>query len=161
MMFCTCLIFPLAQWLIATESFSFPSRLFPQPFRIIANAYDSSSTSVSLLFAGSSRLTEEDSITPAQLSINSTLDGSATSRIPKTIDVLLRDHKPLGCTIEESQVPSPDLFRADYLPIIISKLVAGGNAENAGLQVGDVITGVSAVFGEGIQDVSSLGLYRL
>jgi hypothetical protein len=160
MMFYTCLICSLAQWLTATESFSFPSRLFPLPFRIIANAYDSSPTSVSLLFAGS-RLTEEDSITPAELSINSTLDSSTLSTIPNTIDVLLKDHKPLGCTIEESQVPSPDLFGADYLPIIISKLVAGGNAENAGLQVGDVITGVSAVFGEGIQDVSSLGLYRL
>jgi hypothetical protein len=162
MMFYSCLIFFSAQFLIATESFSFPSRVIPLPFRIIPNAYDSSSTSATLVFAGTTRLTEGDSSTPAQLkNSTSTLDGSALNVTPETIDVLLKDHKPLGCTIEESLVPSPDLLRAEYLPIIISKLVSGGNAENAGLQVGDVIVGVSAVFGEGIQDSSSLGLYRL
>jgi hypothetical protein len=154
MMFYTSLIFFPAQLLIATESFSFPSRLITLPFRIIPNANDSSFTSATLVFAGTTRLTEE------QLK-NSTLDGSALNVTPKTIDVLLKDHKPLGCTIEESLVPSPDLLRPEYLPVIISKLVSGGNAENAGLQVGDVIVGVSAVFGEEIHDSSSLGLYRL
>lgn len=160
MMFYTSLIFFPAQLLIATESFSFPSRLITLPFRIIPNANDSSFTSATLVFAGTTRLTEGDSSTPEQLK-NSTLDGSALNVTPKTIDVLLKDHKPLGCTIEESLVPSPDLLRPEYLPVIISKLVSGGNAENAGLQVGDVIVGVSAVFGEEIQDSSSLGLYRL
>jgi hypothetical protein len=51
------------------------------------------------------------------------------------------DHQPLGCTVEES-INEED----DY--IFISKLTDKGSAENAGLQVGDVVVGVTGSFGQ-------------
>jgi hypothetical protein len=77
------------------------------------------------------------------------------------LEFVLSQHKPLGCTIEESLVPFYDNERAAYLPVFVSNLVSGGNAEMVGLKVGDVITGVSAVFGDELQDTSTLGFYKL
>lgn len=51
------------------------------------------------------------------------------------------DHQPLGCTVEES-IEDED----DY--IFISKLTDKGSAANAGLQVGDVVVGVTGTFGQ-------------
>jgi len=53
----------------------------------------------------------------------------------------MADYQPLGCTIEESLHEEDDF-------IFISKLTAKGCAEKAGLQVGDVIVGVTGSFGE-------------
>jgi len=53
----------------------------------------------------------------------------------------LADYQPLGCTVEESLHEEDDF-------ILISKLTSKGCAETAGLQVGDVIVGVTGSFGE-------------
>jgi len=54
---------------------------------------------------------------------------------------ILDDHVPLGCTVEESLHEDDD-----YL--FISKVTAESHAERAGLKVGDVIVGVTGLFGE-------------
>ena len=55
----------------------------------------------------------------------------------------LKEHKPLGCTVEES-------LDTDNDPsvVFVSKLVIDGNAEKAGVKVGDVLVGVTGLFGE-------------
>lgn len=71
----------------------------------------------------------------------------------------LESHKPLGCTAEESLVIKDDGMKH----VFISKLVSDGNAEKFGLQIGDVIVGVSGSFddvievvGEGLEKVRNL-----
>eukprot|EP00537_Pseudo-nitzschia_pungens_P003828 CAMPEP_0172363390 /NCGR_PEP_ID=MMETSP1060-20121228/6763_1 /TAXON_ID=37318 /ORGANISM="Pseudo-nitzschia pungens, Strain cf. cingulata" /LENGTH=308 /DNA_ID=CAMNT_0013086119 /DNA_START=1137 /DNA_END=2063 /DNA_ORIENTATION=- len=81
-------------------------------------------------------------------------DGMANSTAEETISridalfpgaevltIEVTEHVPLGCTVEES------LHEADD-SILISKLTKEGNAEKAGLKVGDVIVGVTGLFGE-------------
>eukprot|EP00535_Pseudo-nitzschia_heimii_P002226 CAMPEP_0197186764 /NCGR_PEP_ID=MMETSP1423-20130617/14562_1 /TAXON_ID=476441 /ORGANISM="Pseudo-nitzschia heimii, Strain UNC1101" /LENGTH=330 /DNA_ID=CAMNT_0042638165 /DNA_START=122 /DNA_END=1114 /DNA_ORIENTATION=+ len=76
---------------------------------------------------------------------NSTLELS--SRVEKLfpkaqiITTVLPQHVPLGCTVEESLHEDDDC-------IFISKLTKEGNAEGAGLEVGDVIVAVTGVFGK-------------
>jgi predicted metalloprotease with PDZ domain len=53
----------------------------------------------------------------------------------------LKDHRPLGCTVEESLNEEDDY-------VFISKLTEGGNADKAGLKVGDVVVGVTGLFEE-------------
>jgi len=55
--------------------------------------------------------------------------------------IVMEDHVPLGCTVEESLHEEDDF-------IFISKLTKNGNAEKAGLKVGDVVVGVTGLFGE-------------
>lgn len=77
-----------------------------------------------------------------------------------TLQTLQLDtHKPLGCTAEESLVVNSDRLKH----VFISKIVEGGNAEKFGLQIGDVIVGVSGSFddiieivGEGLEKVRNL-----
>jgi len=57
------------------------------------------------------------------------------------LTLTMDDHIPLGCTIEESLHENDDF-------IFISKLTQDGNAEGAGLKVGDVIVGVTGLFGD-------------
>lgn len=77
---------------------------------------------------------------------NSTV-GETSSRIEtlfpgaELLTIELIDHIPLGCTIEESLHEEDD-------SIFISKLTKEGNAEKAGLRVGDVVVGVTGSFGE-------------
>jgi len=54
---------------------------------------------------------------------------------------LLSEHRPLGCTIEESLAPNDPY-------VFVSHLQEGGFAAQAGLAVGDVIVGVTGLFGE-------------
>jgi len=61
----------------------------------------------------------------------------------------LLPHRPLGCTVEET------LGEGDH--VFVSKVKSDSIAEKAGIQVGDVIVGVSGLFGE-VQGVSGLGL---
>lgn len=58
---------------------------------------------------------------------------------PTTRIIRLEQHKPLGCTVEESL--------ADPLKVFITKIIPGSFADQAELQVGDVIDGVSGFFG--------------
>jgi len=68
----------------------------------------------------------------------------------------LEEHKPLGCTAEESLVQAED--GAQH--VFVSKVVSGGNADSAGLEVGDVITGITGSFDE-IVEVIGAGLNRV
>ena len=68
----------------------------------------------------------------------------------------LTDHKPLGCTAEESLVQSEDGEKF----VFISKLVAGGYAATAGLEVGDLIVGLSGTF-DTVEDIFGEGLDRV
>lgn len=54
----------------------------------------------------------------------------------------LQEHKPLGCTVEETVVE-------DCNYVFVSKLVPGGLAAQAGLQVGDVLIATNAILGGG------------
>jgi hypothetical protein len=55
----------------------------------------------------------------------------------------LAEHKPLGCTVEESLDTE-----SDPTVVFVSKIVPGGNADKAGIRVGDVLVGVTGLFGE-------------
>jgi len=68
-------------------------------------------------------------------------------------------HKPLGCTAEECLDIQPS--ESDAKHVFVSKLVAGGNAALAGIQLGDVIVGVSSVFGSDLENVYGVGLDRV
>jgi len=59
----------------------------------------------------------------------------------EVVTVEMAEHVPLGCTVEESLNEEDDY-------IFISKLTSNGHAEVAGLEVGDVIVGVTGMFGE-------------
>ena len=52
----------------------------------------------------------------------------------------LANHRPLGCTVEESL--------ADTNYVFVTKIVEGGNADKAGMQVGDVLVGITGQFGD-------------
>jgi PDZ domain len=62
-----------------------------------------------------------------------------TSSSNNTITLELPKHKPMGCTVEESLADGAILF--------VSSIVPGSNAANAGLRVGDVVTGITGLFG--------------
>lgn len=81
------------------------------------------------------------------------------------LEFSLLPHRPLGCTVEESLAS----FQDDYGSVgskkvnvicFISKIAPGGNAEKAGLAVGDVILGVSDIFGN-LMDVSGEGIEKM
>ncbi|CAJ1947651.1 unnamed protein product [Cylindrotheca closterium] len=59
----------------------------------------------------------------------------------------LSEHKPLGCTVEETVVQE-----CNY--VFISKLVPGGFAAQAGLQVGDVLVATNGMFGNDDDELS-------
>ena len=59
----------------------------------------------------------------------------------KIFTIEMAKHVPLGCTVEES-------LHVDDNFIFISKLTKKGHAEGAGLEVGDVVVGVTGLFGE-------------
>ena len=52
----------------------------------------------------------------------------------------LLPHRPLGMTVEESL--------GDSRFVLVTKVVEGGNANQAGIQVGDVLVGVTGLFGD-------------
>mmetsp|Transcript_22562 Transcript_22562/g.37320 ORF Transcript_22562/g.37320 Transcript_22562/m.37320 type:complete len:270 (+) Transcript_22562:120-929(+) len=69
----------------------------------------------------------------------------------EVLEVSLPDHKPLGCSVEES------LGDTALKPVFVSKVVPGGNAAKAGIKVGDVIVGVTGIFG-GLRSVLGKGI---
>jgi len=60
--------------------------------------------------------------------------------------IKLKEHKPLGLTIEESLDTNNDPS-----VVFVSKLVQGGNAEKGGILLGDVLVGATGLF----EDVTS------
>lgn len=69
------------------------------------------------------------------------------------ISFQLDEHKPLGCTVEETL----DSL-SEY--VFVSKVVPGGLADKAGIQVGDVIVAVTGLFGE-VTTVLDSGIEKL
>lgn len=70
------------------------------------------------------------------------------------LNFTLQEHKPLGCTVEES------LAHANEKHIFVTKLVEDGFAQAAGLQVGDVLLAVPGIFGD-LTDVPGLGIEQV
>lgn len=70
------------------------------------------------------------------------------------LNLTLTEHKPLGCTVEES------LAHPKEKHVFCSKIVEGGFAHAAGLEVGDVLVAVSGIFGES-QSVIGLGIEQV
>ena len=68
------------------------------------------------------------------------------------VEVTMKDHRPLGCTVEESLAEAGTVF--------VASVKAGGNAGAAGLLPGDVIAGVMGLFGD-VEDVSGLGIEKV
>mmetsp|Transcript_32324 Transcript_32324/g.68352 ORF Transcript_32324/g.68352 Transcript_32324/m.68352 type:complete len:306 (-) Transcript_32324:291-1208(-) len=68
----------------------------------------------------------------------------------------LKEHKPLGCSVEESLANEPD--GAKY--VFVAEVTRGGNADLAGLKVGDVIVQLSGTFDE-VVDVNGLGIEKI
>jgi len=69
----------------------------------------------------------------------------------------LNEHKPLGCSVEESLAVETD-ENAKY--VFVSEVKKGGNAAKTGLKEGDVIVQLSGTFDELI-DVAGLGIDRI
>lgn len=67
------------------------------------------------------------------------------------LDLSILPHRPLGCTVEES-LASRHVF--------VTKVNEGGNAAKAGLLVGDVIVGMTDLFGNVI-DVTEFGVDQM
>jgi len=72
------------------------------------------------------------------------------------LEFALEDHKPLGCSVEESLADEED--GANY--VFVSEVVAGGNAQKAGLKTGDVIVRLSGTFDE-VVNVAGLGIEKI
>lgn len=91
----------------------------------------------------------------------SEIDSHAMLNFPDSIilEIGLEDHKPLGCTAEECL----DVLEIENgaKHVFISKIVEGGNAEKAGIELGDLIIGVSSMFGDSLENVNGVGLDRV
>jgi hypothetical protein len=84
----------------------------------------------------------------------SSLEGSLSGSILH--EYVLNNHKPLGCSVEESLAKDDD--GAKY--VFVAEVNNGGNAEKVGIRVGDVIVQISGTFDE-IVDVAGLGIERV
>lgn len=80
------------------------------------------------------------------------------------LEVTLAEHKPLGCTVEESlaavtiELAENEKQKLHY--VFLSAVKSGGNAEKAGLLPGDVIVGVTGLFGE-LENIAGLGIEKV
>ena len=71
---------------------------------------------------------------------------SATKPPQQLLTFCLQEYKPLGLTAEES-LARKDVTSGSYHHVFVSKIIPNGNADKAGIQVGDVIVGISGLFG--------------
>jgi len=76
-----------------------------------------------------------------------------------THELIIEEHKPLGCRVEESLVKDDN--NSVGRQVFIARVSPGGNAERFGLMVGDIVLQVSNVFGTGLMDVEGLGLDKI
>ena len=67
-------------------------------------------------------------------------------------EVVLLPHRPLGLTVEESL--------ADSNNVLVTRIVEGGYADEAGIKVGDVLVGMTGLFGE-LTPVIGLGVDKM
>lgn len=83
------------------------------------------------------------------------------------LELSIFPHRPLGCTVEESLAAlgesstSSAASAAAHNYVFVSKIVSGGNAEQAGLQTGDVVVGLSGLFDGEIINVSHVGVEKI
>jgi C-terminal processing protease CtpA/Prc len=94
------------------------------------------------------------------------------------LSLTLKQHKPLGCTVEESlssvAATTTDQKKSNKQKkkkteslhyVFVTKVVEGGNADHAGILPGDVIIGVTATFGGGptgaVENVAGLGMNKV
>uniref|UniRef100_A0A7S1ZNQ0 PDZ domain-containing protein n=1 Tax=Trieres chinensis TaxID=1514140 RepID=A0A7S1ZNQ0_TRICV len=110
-----------------------------------------------------SQLSNSASNEETGLKVNGDADGTSAASaedyfggMAEFMDFVLEEHKPLGCTAEESLADEVDGAKH----VFVSKVVNGGNAEKAGVMVGDVIVGVSGTFDDTV-DVAGLGLDKV
>ena len=82
------------------------------------------------------------------------LTGALATSILKEFE--LTQHKPLGCSVEESLANEPD--GSKY--VFVAEITKGGNAEKAGIRVGDVIVQLSGTFDE-VVNVAGLGIDKM
>lgn len=64
-------------------------------------------------------------------------------------------HRPLGCTLEES-LAAINALNCRRFPLFVSKVLPGSYADEAGIQVGDVIVGVTGIFGGKIMPLTNV-----
>lgn len=103
---------------------------------------------VAALRSTDEKVVDEDVVVP---------NGAAASfEDAEELEFLLLEHKPLGCTAEESLSVEEDGMKH----VFISKVIEGGNAEKAGILVGDVVIGVTGTFDD-IVNVAGLGIEKV
>ena len=110
---------------------------------LVTRLYDSVPSTSSL----SSSIEEEETATigTAFVEVDSATDHSSFLTEPGVTlhTLILNEHRPLGCTVEES------LAVEDSNAVFVTFVKENGFAAGAGLQVGDVILGVSHLFSSG------------
>jgi hypothetical protein len=91
---------------------------------------------------------------PENPSMSSDVNGSAENLFPDAefLEFVLSPHRPLGCTVEESL--------ADARHIFVTKVTLEGYSGVAGLLPGDVIVGVTDLFGD-LTDATGLGIDKV
>jgi hypothetical protein len=102
--------------------------------------------------------------------LTSTCNSSSNGAMPVLLNFTLAEHRPLGCTIEESLAASIDgnepqgesiNSQNQGLPyVFVSKVQPESLAQIAGLQVGDVVVGTTGLFGQ-ILDVTLAGIDKM
>jgi hypothetical protein len=92
---------------------------------------------------------EQGSILPKPADVVNDIFPSALS-----IDLELKEHKPMGCTVEETMDSANDY-------VFVTKLVPGGFADLAGIQVGDVLVAMSGMFGGELTIVLESGIDKM
>eukprot|EP00580_Thalassiosira_gravida_P001272 CAMPEP_0201604166 /NCGR_PEP_ID=MMETSP0492-20130828/4389_1 /ASSEMBLY_ACC=CAM_ASM_000837 /TAXON_ID=420259 /ORGANISM="Thalassiosira gravida, Strain GMp14c1" /LENGTH=313 /DNA_ID=CAMNT_0048068131 /DNA_START=102 /DNA_END=1043 /DNA_ORIENTATION=- len=95
----------------------------------------------------------------------STTNANANEKLPQLegslkssflLEFELVEHKPLGCSVEESLANEED--GSKY--VFVAEVNNGGNAAKAGLKKGDVIVQLSGTFSE-VTDVTGLGIEKI
>ena len=86
-------------------------------------------------------ITEEEEQQTTTPSSGSRIEALFPGDNVQVLTIELIEHVPLGCTVEES-------LNEDDNCLFVSKLTKEGNAEKAGLKVGDVVVGMTGLFGE-------------
>jgi hypothetical protein len=104
--------------------------------------------------SGSVRVSTAMAVATDTSLISSDVDGSDDALFPNAefLEFVLSPHRPLGCTVEESL--------ADTRHIFVTKVTGEGFAGQAGLLPGDVIVGVSDLFGV-LTGVTGLGIDKV
>jgi hypothetical protein len=123
-------------------------------FRLHEKGFLSSVVSFFPSKSGSVRVSTAMAVLTDNDSMSSVLYGSDDHLFPNAefLEFVLTPHRPLGCTVEESL--------ADTRHIFVAKVTVEGYAEQAGLLPGDVIVGVSDLFGD-LTDATGLGIDKV